>query len=124
MNIPPRADKWIAFTVTLGLAELDYSRASDLQTVPLEWLLVAEVLAVLFVIWFGLWSALVWILAHPHRARASWLPPRIVSNARFVVFLALAYLLAHTPLYTTEARINFESAVQPTQDTATHQRSE
>jgi hypothetical protein len=121
MNIPPKADKWIALIVILGLAEFDYSRAADFQTVSLEWVLVAAVIAVLLAIWYGLWSALAGILARRIRARPSGFPTRSVSNARFVVFTGLVYVLAHTPLYTIKARINLEPAPSSPQSTPPRQ---
>jgi hypothetical protein len=49
---------------------------------------------------------------------------RMCANATFAVFAVLAFNWLNTPLYTSEARIILPPAAQPTQDTATHQRSE
>ena len=51
-------------------------------------------------------------------------PTRTVSNARFIVFMDLVYFLAHTPLYTTEARINLEPPAIPAPSTVSSQSEE
>jgi len=55
MNIPQKADKWIAFMLILALGRVEYSRSTGIHFAPVEWLVGSVVIAVLLTI------AYVWV---------------------------------------------------------------
>jgi hypothetical protein len=50
MNIPQKADKWIAFMLILALGRVEYSRSTGIHFAPVEWLVGSVVIAVLLTI--------------------------------------------------------------------------
>jgi cation transport ATPase len=124
MNIPPRADKWIAFLLMVGLQRLHYSHPTGFSLAPSEWLLDEVAIAVLLTLLYVGWSALCRALARRLRTPVRGVTTRMCANATFAVFAVLAVVWLNTPLYTFKARIVPMPAAQPTQDSQVRQPSE
>jgi len=124
MTIPPRADKWIAFLLLVGVGRLHYSHPTGLSLAPSEWLLETVVIAVLLTLLYVGWSALCRALARRLRTPVRGVTARRCANATFAVFAVLTVVWLHTPLYTIKARIVRMPDAQPIQDSLTRRPSE
>jgi hypothetical protein len=121
LSIPPKADKWIAFVLIVGLGRLDYSRDGGFRMAPAGWLFDAVLIAVLLTILYVLWSALCQAVTRHIRKPPRGFTARTGSNAIFGVFVVITFFWLYTPIYTTRARIWISASPDdPAQDTASH----